>query len=93
MDEKKLLSYLKIEHLQDNEGLKEIAETSGLEIVKLLLLNHEGLKLYIPKIKSLSLLVEDYITDNYQNLNRRSLQNVLGVSNQTILNYLNKIPK
>lgn len=93
MDEKKLLSYLKIEHLQDNEGLKEIAETSGLEIVKLLLLNHEGLKLYIPKIKSLSLLVEDYITDNYQNLNRRSLQNVLGVSGQTIINYISKIPK
>lgn len=91
MNKELILSYLKLEHLKDNEGLREIAEESGIDVVKILLLNHEGLKVYVPKITNIPRLMEEFIALSSQRLNERELQNITNVTRSTINSYLRKI--
>ncbi len=91
MNKDLILSHLKVEHLKENEALREIAEESGIEVVKLLLKNHEGLKVYVPKVTNLTMLMEDFICESSKHLNERQLQNVTSVTRGTISEYLRKI--
>lgn len=91
MNKDLILSYLKIEHLQENAALREIAEESGIEVVKLLLRNHEGLQVYVPKVTNLPALMEEFISASSQHLNERQLQSVTNVTRGTIAEYMRRI--
>lgn len=91
MNKDLILNHLKVEHLKDNEALREIAEESGIEVVKLLLRNHEGLHVYVPKVSNLPLLMEAFIGESSKHLNERQLQTITNVTRQTIADYMRKI--
>lgn len=88
-----ILEYLKKEHLSGHSELLEIAEESGLEVVKLLLKNHSALHLYVPKITSLPLLMKDFLKDNESKLDCKQLQYTTGLSKRNIDEYLKEIHK
>lgn len=91
MNKDLILSHLKVEHLKENEALREIAEESGIDVVKLLLRNHEGLQVYVPKVTNLSALMEEFICESSQHLNERQLQSVTNVTRGTIAEYMRRI--
>jgi hypothetical protein len=64
MDTKEeLLNYLKMEHLTGD--IKVIAELTGLEIARMLLLQMDGLTLHIPSVKLIDDLLVEYLKAKY----------------------------
>ena len=65
MDKEFMLKYLKEEHLQNNAELYEVAEISGLEVVKQLFRNHETMRMcYIPQLNNNECLLTEIVSDN-----------------------------
>lgn len=83
MDKQFILNHLKIEHLKDNRTLYEIAETSGLDVIKDLLLDCEQMYIYVPKILSLPKLIEDCIEQNKSTMSEGELRRKLGLPQRT----------
>jgi hypothetical protein len=85
---KKLLDILEIEDL--NDGMKFIADRSGIEFTKTLLLNHPGEKIYVPCLRYVRPLVKRFLKENiktgsYQELLRLSKDMQVSVEYISIL--------
>ena len=80
MDKEFILRYLKEEHISNNENLAEIAELSGLEVVKTLLRNHESMRLNcIPLLNKNKKLMYTVISDNYKSMSVKHLSDLTGL--------------
>jgi len=88
MDKKFILQHLKIEHLREHPSLLEIAETSGLEVVKELLTNHEQTNFYIPRISSIEGLLRDFVDLNKSTMSEHELRKRSDLSKKTIQKFL-----
>ncbi len=80
-----MLKYLKKEHLKGNDGLTEIADISGMDIVKTLLKNHEGLRMcYVPMLSNNKELIREVIRCNKDKMTITQLVNITGLSRRKI---------
>jgi hypothetical protein len=64
MDIEFILKHLDEEHLAGNLDLQEIAEESGMDVVKALFKNHSGMRVYIPTLEKNQALLETIIKEN-----------------------------
>lgn len=86
MKKEKILEYLTKEHimtLSPDSMVRELCEISGIGIVKLLYLSHEGARGYIPMLHSIESLWHDVVKENYD-MNLREMQELTGLSVITI---------
>ena len=84
MDKEFILKNLKKEHLKGNAELFEVAELSGLDIVKELLRNHEEMRLYVPCLTNQKKLMREIIEKNKDSLSVEQLSNVTGMPRRKI---------
>ncbi|QLH52765.1 MAG: hypothetical protein CH6_0067 [Candidatus Kapaibacterium sp.] len=92
MDRAFVLQYLKIEHLQNNSELMEIAENSGLEYVKELLREYPSMRvMYIPTLERNKELMKEVIRANIGKLTVRQLSRKTGLSMKKIKQYIKEI--
>ena len=92
MDKDFILNYLKMEHLEKNPDMYEIAEILGFEVVKVLMKNHASLRnLYIPIMSLNKDLMYDVIKSNYLKMTIRELCNKTGLSRRKVIDMVKKI--
>lgn len=92
MDKDFILKYLRVEHLATNSELLEIAEGSGLEVVKPLLKNHEQMgNLYIPLLTSNKALMCAVIADNRDKMTVRQLATITGLNRRRVQQLINEM--
>jgi len=92
MDKDFVLKYLDVEHLRDNQELLEIAEISGIEVVKTLLKNHESMRvLYIPTLKRNKDLMMTVIRENMHKYSVSQLARLTGLTRKRVLEFIKMI--
>lgn len=85
MDKEFILRYLKKEHLAGNSDLSEIAEISGLDVVKTLIKNHETMRMcYIPMLANNKELMCDVIRKNKDKMTVNQLASVTGFTRRKV---------
>ncbi len=75
------------------EDFKIVAEFCGLDIAKPLLTELEGMRIYIPQIKTLKKLNIKYIKKFMNSKTIRQLARDLNMSETSVKSYLNEIKK
>ncbi len=94
MDKEFILRHLKKEHLAGNEGLSEIAEMSGLDIVKDLFRNHETMRdLYIPMLNNNKELMKEVIKKNKDKFSICQLANMTGLTRKRIEKLIDEVER
>jgi len=83
---KALLTKLEIEDLPDN-GLRELAKTLGVNVVKELFVKCPGITVYIPKTWH-RLYIKKYIKRHFTGNNYEELARDLGVTKRTIFRHI-----
>ena len=85
MDKELILKHLKKEHLKGNDELYEIADVSGLDVVKELFRNHEGMRMcYIPMLVNNKSLMRDFLRVNKTKFTVHQLVEITGKSRRKI---------
>lgn len=78
MDKELLLENLHIDDLKIHPDLHDLADTSGIEIVKELYRNHEGISFYTPDIRSNKPLMERFINENKNKYSEYQISRIIG---------------
>lgn len=91
MDKKFILENLKPHHIEHNEGLTELVEVFGIEIVRQLFLNCECLTVRIPLLNTQTELIKDTIRLQRKTVKPRELREKLGVGRDRYRRYLKEI--
>lgn len=92
MDREFVLQYLRIEHLQSNSELMEIAENSGLDYVKELLREYPSMRvMYIPTLERNKELMMEVIRANKDKMSVTQLARKTGLSVKKVKQYLREI--
>ena len=93
MDKEFILKYLRPEHLKGIETLEEIAEVSGLDYVKVMYLNHETLRGYIPCLMSNKKLLSTVVRENYERMSVKELSDRTGLRRNQLKKLIKELQK
>lgn len=91
MDKKFVLGYLKPHHIEHNEGLAELSEVFGIEIVGQLFEHCECITARVPLLSTQKELIKDVIRQNYQKMKLRELREKVGIGRDRFREYLREI--
>jgi surfactin synthase thioesterase subunit len=84
MNKEKLLDSMVISDLRDYPDLLDLAQESGIEVVKEMYRKHETMDLRVPYLKNNVQLIKRYISENKQSMTIPQLSRETGWSQERV---------